>query len=161
MQLCSSLSILWHCLSLGLEWKLTYKTDYKFGPWKWQETELWWYVKKCSFVTKSTVGGLLKKKKEAERSFFNSVPFYSNPQGLIESLFSESHCARAIGNILGHISKCNKGISAQLVFSKICVVLKHTDHSTTMLILWAQTSNCVRISHHTYFLTRLNNQVVR
>ena len=24
MQLCSSLSILWHCLSLGLEWKLTY-----------------------------------------------------------------------------------------------------------------------------------------
>ena len=24
MQLCGSLSILWHCLSLGLEWKLTY-----------------------------------------------------------------------------------------------------------------------------------------
>ena len=24
MQLCSSLSILWHCLSLGLEWKLTF-----------------------------------------------------------------------------------------------------------------------------------------
>ena len=26
VQLCSSLSILWHCLSLGLEWKLTFST---------------------------------------------------------------------------------------------------------------------------------------
>ena len=26
MQLCSSLSILWHCLSLGLEWKLTFSS---------------------------------------------------------------------------------------------------------------------------------------
>ena len=26
MQLCGSLSILWHCLSLGLEWKLTYSS---------------------------------------------------------------------------------------------------------------------------------------
>ena len=26
MQLCNSLSILWHCLSLGLEWKLTFSS---------------------------------------------------------------------------------------------------------------------------------------
>ena len=26
MQLCGSLSILWHCLSLGLEWKLTFSS---------------------------------------------------------------------------------------------------------------------------------------
>ena len=26
MQLCGSLSILWHCLSLGLEWKLTFQS---------------------------------------------------------------------------------------------------------------------------------------
>ena len=26
MQLCSSLSIVWHCLSLGLEWKLTFSS---------------------------------------------------------------------------------------------------------------------------------------
>ena len=26
MQLCSSLSILWHCLSMGLEWKLTFSS---------------------------------------------------------------------------------------------------------------------------------------
>ena len=26
VQLCSSLSILWHCLSLGLEWKLTFSS---------------------------------------------------------------------------------------------------------------------------------------
>ena len=26
MQLCSSLSILWHCLSLGMEWKLTFSS---------------------------------------------------------------------------------------------------------------------------------------
>ena len=28
MQLCGSLDILWHCLSLGLEWKLTFSTVY-------------------------------------------------------------------------------------------------------------------------------------
>ena len=26
MQLCGSMSILWHCLSLGLEWKLTFSS---------------------------------------------------------------------------------------------------------------------------------------
>ena len=26
MQLCDSLNILWHCLSLGLEWKLTFSS---------------------------------------------------------------------------------------------------------------------------------------
>ena len=26
MQLCGSLSLLWHCLSLGLEWKLTFSS---------------------------------------------------------------------------------------------------------------------------------------
>ena len=26
MQLCGSLNILWHCLSLGLEWKLTFSS---------------------------------------------------------------------------------------------------------------------------------------
>ena len=38
MQLCGSLSILWHCLSLGLEWKLTFSspvTTAEFSKFTW------------------------------------------------------------------------------------------------------------------------------
>ena len=31
MQLCGRLSILWHCLSLGLEWKLTFSRPVAFA----------------------------------------------------------------------------------------------------------------------------------
>ena len=31
MQLCGSLNILWHCLSLGLEWKLTFSSPVATG----------------------------------------------------------------------------------------------------------------------------------
>ena len=33
VQLCGSLSVLWHCLSLGLEWKLTYLSNRCDSPW--------------------------------------------------------------------------------------------------------------------------------
>ena len=44
MQLCISLSILWHCLSLGLEWKLTFSSPVattKFS--KFDAFELWFW----------------------------------------------------------------------------------------------------------------------
>ena len=44
VQLCGSLSILWHCLSLGLEWKLT------FSRWIFQ---ICWHVE-CSTFTASS-----------------------------------------------------------------------------------------------------------
>ena len=49
MQLCSSLSILWHCLSLGLEWKLTFFQS--FGHcWVFQ---ICWHIE-CSTFTESS-----------------------------------------------------------------------------------------------------------
>ena len=39
MQLCGSLSILWHCLSLGLEWKLTFSSGRPFRGLVYLKTE--------------------------------------------------------------------------------------------------------------------------
>ena len=47
MQLCSSLSILWHCLSLGLEWKLTFSCSH---CWVFQ---ICWHIE-CSTFTASS-----------------------------------------------------------------------------------------------------------
>lgn len=52
-------------------------------------------------------------------TIFNSISFYLSSQILTENLFCESHCARATGNVLGFISKCNGRISAQLELNKI------------------------------------------
>ena len=49
MQLCGSLSILWHCLSLGLEWKLTFSSPVAPG-WVFQ---ICWYIE-CSTFTASS-----------------------------------------------------------------------------------------------------------
>ena len=38
MQLCGSLNILWHCLSLGLEWKLTFSSPLATA----EESEVKW-----------------------------------------------------------------------------------------------------------------------
>ena len=48
MQLCSSLSILWHCLSLGLEWKLTFQSC---GH-RWV-LQICWHIKWSSFTASS------------------------------------------------------------------------------------------------------------
>ena len=48
MQLCSSLSILWHCLSLGLEWKLTFQSC--GHCWVFQ---ICWHIKWRSFTASS------------------------------------------------------------------------------------------------------------
>ena len=45
MQLCSTLSILWHCLSLGLEWKLIFSS-----PVATAEFSVCWYIE-CSTFT--------------------------------------------------------------------------------------------------------------
>ena len=42
MQLCGSLNILWHCLSLGLEWKLTFSSPVATGEFsKFLESSKW------------------------------------------------------------------------------------------------------------------------
>ena len=48
MQLCSSLSIIWHCLSLGLEWKLTFSS-----PVATAKFQICWHVE-CSTFTESS-----------------------------------------------------------------------------------------------------------
>ena len=47
VQLCGSLSILWHCLSLGLEWKLTFSS-----PVATAEFPNFWHIE-CSTFTAS------------------------------------------------------------------------------------------------------------
>lgn len=47
---------------------------------------------------------------------FNS--FLSNLQVFVDSLLYQNHCSRSIGNIVGHINKNNRRISAQLVLNK-------------------------------------------
>ena len=48
VQLCGSLNILWHCLSLGLEWKLTFPS-----PEATAEFSKWWHIE-CSTFTASS-----------------------------------------------------------------------------------------------------------
>ena len=50
MQLCSSLKILWHCHSLGLEWKLTFSHP-EATAWVFQ---ICWHIE-CSTFTASSV----------------------------------------------------------------------------------------------------------
>ena len=49
MQLCSSLNILWHCLSLGLEWKLTFSSPVATA-WVFQ---ICWYIEGSTFTASS------------------------------------------------------------------------------------------------------------
>ena len=48
MQLCGSLSLLWHCLSLGLEWKLTFSSPVATAVF-----QIWWHTE-CSTFTASS-----------------------------------------------------------------------------------------------------------
>ena len=50
VQLCGSLSILWHCLSLGLEWKLTFSSPVVTAEWVFQ---ICWHTG-CSPFTASS-----------------------------------------------------------------------------------------------------------
>ena len=51
MQLCSSLNILWYCLSLGLEWKLTFSSHVAtFQSWV---SQICWHIE-CSTFTASS-----------------------------------------------------------------------------------------------------------
>ena len=48
MQLCGSFSILWHCLSLGLEWKLTFSSPLATAVY----SQICWHIE-CSTFTAS------------------------------------------------------------------------------------------------------------
>ena len=58
MQLCGSLSILWHCLSLGLEWKLTFSSPVataEFSKWV-QHTECRTLTASSFWIWNSSIG---------------------------------------------------------------------------------------------------------
>ena len=48
MQLCSSLSILWHCLSLGLEWKLTFSSPLTMAVF-----QICWHIESSNLTVSS------------------------------------------------------------------------------------------------------------
>ena len=49
VQLCSSLSILWHCLSLGLEWKLTFSSPVATAEF----SQICWHIECSTFRSSS------------------------------------------------------------------------------------------------------------
>ena len=48
VQLCGSLSILWHCLSLGLEWKLTFSSPVATAVF-----QICWHIECSTFIASS------------------------------------------------------------------------------------------------------------
>ena len=72
MQLCGSLSILWHCLSLGLEWKLTFSSPVATA-------EFCWHIE-CSTFTASSF-----------RIWNNSTGIPSPPLALFVVMFPKAH----------------------------------------------------------------------
>ena len=75
VQLCSSLSILWHCLSLGLEWKLTFFQSCGHC-WVFQ---ICWHIE-CSTFTASSF-----------RIWNSSTGIPSPPLALFVVMLSEAH----------------------------------------------------------------------
>ena len=73
MQLCNSLSILWHCLSLGLEWKLTFSCDH---CWVFQ---VCWHIEHSTFTASSF------------RIWNSSTGIPSPPLALFIVILSEAH----------------------------------------------------------------------
>ena len=70
MQLCGSLSILWHCLSLGLQWKLTFSSP--VATVEFMEN-LWYFSLLCEPVSQEsqpverTLVQILRKKRKEVR----------------------------------------------------------------------------------------------
>ena len=77
MQLCGSLSILWHCLSLGLEWKLTFFQSCGHC-WVFQ---IYWHFE-CSTFTASSF-----------RIWNSSTGIPSLPLALFVVMLSKAHLA--------------------------------------------------------------------
>ena len=76
MQLCGSLSILWHCLSLGLEWKLTFSSPVIFQScWDFQ---MCWHIEYSSFTA-------------SFRIWNNSTGMPSPPLALFVVMLSKAH----------------------------------------------------------------------
>ena len=71
MQLCDSLSIPWHCLSLGLEWKLTFSSPVA--------THICWHIE-CSTFTASSF-----------RIWNSSTGMPSPPLALFVVMLSKAH----------------------------------------------------------------------
>ena len=75
MQLCSSLSILWHCFFWGLEWKLTFSQSCGHC-WVFQ---IWWHIE-CSTFTASSF-----------RIWSSSTGIPSPPLSLFVVMLSKAH----------------------------------------------------------------------
>ena len=74
MQLCGSLSILWHCLSLGLEWKLTFSSPVATAVF-----QICWHIE-CSTFTASSF-----------RIWNSSTGIPSPPLALFVVMLSKAH----------------------------------------------------------------------
>ena len=74
MQLCGSLSILWHCLSLGLEWKLTFSSPVATAVF-----QICWHIE-CSTFTASSF-----------RIWSSSAGIPSPPLALFVVMLSKAH----------------------------------------------------------------------
>ena len=75
MQLCGSLSILWHCLSLGLEWKLTFSSPVATAEF----SKLCWHIE-CNTFTASFL-----------RIWNSSTGIPSPPLALFIVMLSKAH----------------------------------------------------------------------
>ena len=74
VQLCCSLSILWHCLSLGLEWKLTFSSPVATAVF-----QICWHIE-CSTFTASSF-----------RIWNSSAGIPSPPLALFVVMLSKAH----------------------------------------------------------------------
>ena len=63
MQLCGSLSILWHCLSLGLEWKLSFSSRV---AWSWNSNTLATWCKELTRLKRPWCWERLKAGREGD-----------------------------------------------------------------------------------------------
>ena len=118
VQLCSSLSTLWHCLSLGLEWKLTFSSP--FGHcWVFQ---ICWHIE-CSTFTASS-----------SRIWNSTTGIPSPPLALFVVMLSKAHfnilsylLTKTMGAFLGAWCPLQRSevvlwnfLSIQMTFQWIC-----------------------------------------
>ena len=94
VQLCSSLSVLWHCLSLGLEWKLTFSSPVATAHcWIFQ---ICWHIE-CSIFTASSL-----------RIWNSSTGIPSPPLALFVVMLPKAHLpSDSRTSLLGESSHCH------------------------------------------------------
>ena len=83
MQLCGSLNILWHCLSLGLEWKLTFSSGMKTDL--FQSCGHCWLFQICWLIECSTSTA------SSFRIWNSSTGMPSPPLALFVVMFPKAH----------------------------------------------------------------------